>query len=295
MEDFVNKTKNNSKNPSFGGFKDLLDFKNIFNFASMAENAQLNPVNGMLLLDYGIVGSRVSITPRNNNERVENAIKEGGIIYFFYFASDKIKEKLCAFTDKVLNKPIDLDYKVLNSADFLHALKSKHDKNALLSFVELAKDDPKAELKVIKMIDAELAGTTEASLKEPFKNFTLKMAHKEGLIEVEYDNQLQKCVRHSKKYIQTDKVIKLNENIKNFYEKALEQINKAPSKMDIEKIISKTKNVKMLSIVGNIAICCASLSFIVPKIQYMIREHRTKVKDAPGIKHYQDMAKQNLI
>lgn len=42
-------------------------------------------------------------------------------------------------------------------------------------------------------------------------------------------------------------------------------------------------------------IYCASLSFIVPKIQYIIREHRTKTKSAPGIKMYQDLAKNNQL
>ena len=69
-----------SKEPSFRG--GLFDIKTLFDFLSIAEAAQLAPVNGMLLLDYGISGSRVTFTPRNNNERIENIVKEGGIIFF---------------------------------------------------------------------------------------------------------------------------------------------------------------------------------------------------------------------
>jgi len=146
------------------------------------------------------------------------------------------------------------------------------------------------------LIDTELATQSKAVAKEDlFKNFTLQMAQKEGLIDVEYDDQLQKWIRHSKKYIQTDKVIDLNKNMTNFYEKAFKEIESASHKISIEDIISKTKKVKIASIFGNMAICCASLSFILPKIQYMIREHRTKTKAAPGIKMYQEMAEQKMI
>lgn len=321
LNDFLNTSKHNqnkkpsnNKNQSFGSLKDLLEFKNLFNFADMAEKAQLNPVNGMLLLDYGISGSRVTITPRNNNERIENAIKEGGIIFFFYYAADIIKGQLAKIADKYLNTPIDLDYKILNNKDFKDKFKNPHNKDELLKFVELEKDDAKAELKVIKMIDQELANAPKVKempkdqkainlLKESvFKNFTLQMAQKEGLIDVEYDNELEKWIRDSKKYIQTDKVIDLNKNLKTFYDKALYEITKSTKQIKnsstpktIEDIISKTKKVKIASIFANMAICCASLSFIVPKIQYMIREHRTKTKAAPGIKMYQELAAENKL
>lgn len=291
------KPEKTNKGVSFGSLKDLMDFKSLLNFSEMAEKAQLNPVNGMLLLDYGISGSRVTITPRNNNERLENAIKEGGIIFFFYYAGDVIKNKLANFANKVLKTPIDLDYKVLNSNKFIDKLKQPHDKDALLNFIELEKDDANAELKVIKMIDAELASSTKNSKPEElFKNFTLQMAHKEGLIDVEYDSQLKKFVRHSEKYIQTDKIIDLNKNLKTFYDQSLEYLNNsANANKTIENFISKVKKVKVGSIIGNIAICCASLSFIVPKIQYLIREHRTSTKSAPGIKMYQDLAAENKL
>jgi len=303
MKEFINKTNSNknkkqtnSKAPSFGGISDLFKVKKLFNFTEMAEGAQLNPVNGMLLLDYGISGGRVTITPRNNNERIENVVKEGGILFFFYFAADLIKKKLCKMSDKILNKPIDLDYKVISSKDFLTKLKTPHNKEELLNFVEIEKNDSKAELKVIKMIDKELASSTKETPKgELFKNFTLQMAQKEGLIEVEFDEKLQKYVRNSKKYIETEKVIDLNKNIKNFYEKGFENINNVVNKTTIEQIISKTKKVKVAAIFANMAICCASLSFLVPKLQYMIREHRTNTKAAPGIQHYEELAKNKQI
>ena len=121
------------------------------------------------------------------------------------------------------------------------------------------------------------------------------MAQKEGLISVEYDDELGKWIRHSKKYIETEKIIALNNNLRTFYEKALKGIIKEDLAKSVEKVISKTRNVKIASIFVNMAICCASLSFIIPKIQYIIREHRTKSKEAPGIKMYQELAQNNKL
>lgn len=288
--------KKEHKNASFGSLKDFVDFKNLFNFTQMAENAQLNATSSMLLLDYGISGSRVTFIPRNNNERIEYAVKEGGIILFFYYAADLIKAGLAKLANKAINTPIDLDYKIIQSKEFLNKLKNPHKKEDILKFPEISKEDEKSELKVIKFIDQELLKASKDIKKEAvFENFTLEMAQKEGLIDVEYDDGLNKWIRNSKKYIKTDKIIELNSNLKNFYEKAFTQIKNVGSSTNIENIITKTKKIKMASIFANIAICCASLSFILPKIQYMIREHRTQTKSAPGIKLYQEMAEKNMI
>lgn len=316
MDDFLNKSQKTNKNLSFGSLGDLLQIKELFNFTQMAEKAQLNPVNGMLLLDYGISGSRVTITPRNNNERVENAVKEGGIIFFFYYASDQIKKGLFKVADKLLKTPIELDYKILNNQEFKNILKNPHDKKEILGFTTLIdkeaeldklpkkakkerealsnKIDTSNEISVIKKIDEELLNAqTGAKEEEVFKNFTLKMAQQEGLIKLEQDSK-GKWFRHSKMYIETDKVIGLNQSLQKFYESILAK-GEEKFYQNVEKAILKTKKVKIASIFTNMAICCASLSFIVPKIQYMIREHRTKTKSAPGIKQYQEMAAKNLI
>lgn len=311
-----NQKTNHGKTPSFGSLKDLVKFKELFDFSTMAETVQLEPVSGMLLLDYGISGSRVTITPRDNNERIENAVKEGGIIFFFYYAADLIKKGLANVANKCFKTPIGLDYKVVNCPEFLAKLKKHQDKDEVLNFVKIRDKDAETkklsskvakialadeidkvnEVNVIKMIDKELMGTTKSARKEnAFKNFTLQMAQKEGLIDIEYDDALGKWIRHSKKYIETGKLINLNENLKNFYDEAFKKINNVGSKATVESVISKTKKVKMASIFANMAICCASLSFIVPKIQYIIREHRTQTKSAPGIKLYQELAQNDQL
>lgn len=289
------RNKISDKNLSFGASpKDLVDIKSLFNFAKVAEEAQLNPTSSMLWLDYGISGSRVTYVPRDNNERIEYAIKEGGILLMFYYAADLIKKGLSAIANKTFNTPIDLDYRIITDKEFLKKLKTPHKKNELLNFAGEKAD----ELSVIKFIDSELAKNPKDS-KHPknaiFENFTLKMAQKEGLIDIEFDEGLKSWIRHSKKYIETEKLIDLNKNLKTFYEKAFETNNKTISKTNIENIISKTKAVKAASVIGNIAICCLSLSYLLPKLQYLIREHRTKTCEAPGIKVYKDLALKKII
>lgn len=295
-----NKTKTKPTTPSFGSkFLDgFFDFKHMLDFTQMAEKAQLAPTSSMLILDYGISGSRVTFVPRDNNERIEYAVKEGGIILFFYQATGWIKSGLAYLANHMFKTPIDLDYKIIVSKEFADRLKQPHNKEELLKFAQTDKKDAKSELKVIKFIDQNLERTAMKPNLSPdqiFENFTLQMAQKEGLIDVEYDETLQKWIRHSKKYIETDKLIDLNEHLRTFYEQMFAKGKSEVVKGNIENVISKTKKVKLASVIANMAICCASLSFILPKIQYWIREHRTNTKMAPGIKVYQDMADKNLI
>ena len=305
------------KQVRFGSLKDLANVKSLFNFTEMAENAQLNVTSSMLLLDYGISGSRVTFVPRDNNERIEYFVKEGGIIFFFYYAADLIKKGLSALANKSFKTPIDLDYKIINDKDFAKTLNENKNTSELLKFAayeniddaiatlpnEIKSDKKKLqqykdelsnknEISVIKFIDEELAnvGGKVTDKTKTFSNFTLQMAQKSGLIDVEYDEALGKWIRHSEKYIETDKVADLNGNLKNFIEQAAKS-----GETKLEKIISKTKMTKGLSVFGNMAICCASLSFILPKIQYKIREHRTKTKMAPGIKLYEELAEKNQL
>jgi hypothetical protein len=217
-------------------------------------------------------------------------VKEGGIILFFYQAADYIKKGFETIANKGFKTPIDLDYKIIGDKEFQSTLKSSVDKNQLLSFT-----DQKDELGVIKFIDKELADASKdpkLDKKDVLKNFTLKMAHKEGSLDIEFDKSLGKWIRHSKKYIDTDKLVALNDNMKNFLDKSFGEDKKIIPAEKVDHILKKTKQAKALSIVGNIAICCVSLSFLLPKLQYFIREKRTKTSEAPGIKVYKDMAEQ---
>lgn len=278
------------RKPTFTSMRDFVDFKKLLNFTEMAEVSQMNTTNSMLLLDYGISGSRVTFVPRDNNERIEYIVKEGGIILFFYQAADWIRNGFIYLANKGFKTPINLDFKIINDKEFAKNMKNCKNPDSLFKFVNIVEKDDKSEIKVIKFIDEELKNVATNSRDNVFDNFTLKMAQKHGLIDVEYDGKLKKWIRHSKKYVDTQKVIELNSNLKDFYENASKS-----SLASIQKVISKTKAVKSLSVLGNIAICSFTLCYLLPKFQYFIREHRTKTNTAPGIKVYQDRAEQNLM
>lgn len=290
VQSSLQKSSDKDKNNNFSSLKDLFDFKSLFNFTQLAEGAQVNPTSSMLLLDYGISGSRVTFLPRDNNERVENIVKEAGIILFFYQAAEYIKKGFSYIADKVGKVPIDLDYKVLGDKEFKEKLSSSPDKEDLLKFVAGEKN----EVTIIKFIDKELKNASkDAHMKKDEilkNNFTLKMAQKQGILDIEYDESLGKWIRHSKKYIETDKIVALNDNMRNFMDKAFGKDKKVIPSDKVQTAINKTKGLKAFSVIGNIAICCISLSFLLPKLQYLIREKRTKIKTAPGIKVYEDMA-----
>lgn len=295
-------THENNTNPSFGGIKQALidsfkplksffDFGSLFNFTKMAEGAQMNVVNSMLLLDYGISGSRITFIPRDKNERIEYAVKEGGIILFFYYASDLIKKGLAKIA-KTYHTPIALDYNIINDKDFAKKMK-QNNQNDLFEFAKIAADDSDEvkELKIIKFIDNELAQVQDKVTHDKvFKNFTLQMAEKHDLLSIDYDTTLKKWTRNAKKYIETDKLFELNKNLEDFYQTAGKNISST-----IDQTIRKTKIAKGLAVFGNIAICSVSLSILLPKLQYFIRKHRTQTSEAPGIKYYQELASKNAL
>lgn len=281
--DVFDKFKQPHGNVAFkGGIKDFFNVKDLLNLTKMAEGAQLSPVNSMLLLDYGIAGSRVGFVPRDNNERIEYAVKEAGIILFFYQAADWIKQGLLKVAEHKLGCPVDLDYKILGDSEFADTLKTKPVKDKLLHFAEKTDEET-----IINLIDKDLKKAAATAKKDDiFSNFTLKMAQKAGLIEVQYDDQLKQWTRHTEKFIETDKIADLHKNLQKFCDKALTANN-------AEEFIAKARKVKAAAVVGNIAICCATLSFFLPKLQYFIREKRTGTNAAPGILVYQDQANKN--
>lgn len=315
----VQKSPANQNNIKFTGLGGFFNVKEAFDIMSIAKASQVNPTNSMLLLDYGIAGSRTFVNPRNNDERVENAVKEGGIILFFYQAASWIEKGLKSLSKKAFKAPIALDYKAIANEDYKKALKSikamedsdvKNAKiNKLHSFVDISKyrDELKAlekaklskklknekidkinvqlEKDVIKFIDDNL---NKVDKNGEFDNLTLKLAQKTKLIALEKttDGGLK---RNSKKFIDIDAVIDLHDGIKEFTTAALEHGS------PVEEFLTKAKKVKGAAVFGNMAICSVTLCYLLPKLQYLIREKRTGSKSYPGVRGYEEMAKKKGI
>ncbi|MEI7473318.1 MAG: hypothetical protein WCK67_00935 [bacterium] len=255
--------KHSKKQVAFGGIIDKL--------ANQAASAQIDPVGNMIAVDFAISGSRV-LNARNNDERAEIALREGGIIFFFFFASKIIKDGLATIADKI-NLPINLDFKALDNNKALF----KNFKPVEI-FANANKDNKFNEEKVIKFITGNLNNKTGE-----FTDELLKTAQKMGIIEViEQDG---KHILNPSKFIEVSELKNLYDHVGNFINKAGKAINEEKA---LDSLITKTKVLKGGMTILNMALCSISLGYLLPKLQYIFREHRTGTSVSPGLKAYAD-------
>lgn len=293
---FESNNSKKAKDPSFKGLKDLQD---LINPIKLAEGAQVDPVNNMLLLDYAISGNRVRVA-RNRQERIETIIKEGGIIYFFYHGADQIKHGLQKFCNKI-GKPIDLDFITLKTKSFKQNLqKALHNPEQASEFYQVMDKNSKGsnEKRILDFIDDAIHKDYNPKTNT-FEHFeALQSAKDTGLFgemkgilknkENKQVNQLfkdikdnKKSIRDSKEYIDTKAIETLGESMKKFYTNAK---SKCTNQKSIDKLVNATKKYKAGMIIINIVICNMALGYALPELQYFIREKVWGNKEFPGVK-----------
>lgn len=251
------------KQLSFGGIGSLL--------AKAAAGAQINPVENMMAVDLSISGSRI-INGRNKDEKAEIFLREGGIVFFYFFATKLIKNGLNAIAEKGLKLPIDLDFKLLGDKGFISQVeKAAKDKKFLNSFT---KDH--SEKGVIEFINKQINNGE-------FTDLTLKAAQKLGLVDIVTLNG--KKMINPTKFVETGKIIELSKNLEKLAQKA---VDSAGSEKAFNDLISKTKTLKGGMTVLNMVLCSFSLGYLLPKIQYLYREQKTGTSLSPGLKAYAD-------
>lgn len=251
------------KQLSFGGLGSLL--------AKAAAGAQINPVENMMAVDLSISGSRI-INGRNKDEKAEIFLREGGIVFFYFFATKLIKNGLNAIAEKGLKMPIDLDFKLLGDKGFISQVeKAAKDKKLINSFT---KDH--SEKGVIEFINKQIN-------KGEFTDLTLKAAQKLGFVDIVTING--KKMLNPTKFIETEKIIELSKNLEKLAQKATDS---AGSGKTFNSLLSKTKALKGSMTVLNMVLCSLSLGYLLPKIQYLYREHKTGTSLSPGLKAYAD-------
>lgn len=252
---FIGK-KNNPKSPSFKGLGEL---------AAQAS------------IDAGIGGVRV-VTARDNDEKKEYTFKVITFLIFNYLSAPVIEKGVNKIAQK-LNLPISLDPIILADKNFVKdvssAVENSKTKDKMLEFInsEGVSSEIGKEEKIIKFIDEEIKkGVYDKNGNfEKFNNKTLELAQKTGLIKIE-NNQ-----RATTKFIDTKKVQKINENMK-------EIIKTASENGSAESLMKKIKHTKYASVLVNIAICSAIVGIVLPKIQYMFREKGIGTVASPGVK-----------
>jgi len=263
-----------NKTVGFSGVETIIGKAGRGLFGAVA-GAEANPVDNMLLLDLGISGNRVAFVPRNNQERAEYALKEGGILFFFFFAQKMLKKGFDALSNK-FKVPVDLDFKTLSSEGFknkmneIHKAPTKENLTQLTQFTQGTAGE-KLEENAFKFIGQNHKNN---------KFLTLQTAKELDIIKTTKSGELNPA-----KYIEIKDIEKLSKNIGKFTTAMLD------SGLKPEEFINKTKKMKTGFLAANLAICTVALGYVLPKIQYIFREKVYGSKEFPGIKEYKAEAK----
>ena len=255
----------NKKSPSFGSARIM----------KVAEEVMLNPVKNMMLLDMGISAERLS-NSRTKGELTENAIKEGSFLFFVYGADKAIKKGIDFVAEKVFKAPISLDANLISSEYAKEILNTTNIQKEIKEFGQ----------KFGQNID-------EKSLYDfIFKNQNhpvVKAAKKSGIIST-ITTKTGETLIDTRKYINPKDIQKLTKELNKFIDS-----NKL-SKMSSNGYLKKIKALKVGSTLANIAICCLSLGYIVPKLMFKHREKNQNGKNDFHVKteYEKELAKKNL-
>ena len=241
LQGFNEKKQNPKPCSTFNSF-------NVPSFKGLSALANLSTLQKMMILDGGLAVGRVK-TSRNKDEAAEMAFKMGGMCYLNYVAPTQIDKGLSALTKKIFGINTDLDPKILNSKEFVNAVKSKTldlpqniTEQALLDFVDT----------------------------KPKTMFT-KLARNKNIVSF-----LGSGIRDPRKYVDTKKLQELKLALETFAGDALKF-------GDVEKYAKKALNAKSFNIVTNILLSSALLALALPKAQFLFRKVLTGKNTEPGI------------
>lgn len=228
---------------AFGRKKSNVSFEGAV--GNFFQSFMFDPVRNTSIIDLGIEGKRLSDS-RNNTERGEYLIKGLGFLGIMYFAGEKIEKAFNKLAAKLFNVPIELDSKVLDSEVLQQAAESKNNfKNELNAF--------------------KAASTETDVLNFIFKNqdnIVTKAAKLSGAISVMKNSDKI----DTSKFIDYKRVQTVADDLEKFL-KALSVNEKTAT-----DFIKKAKNLKIGSVIANIATCCFALGFILPKV---LEKYRT--------------------
>jgi hypothetical protein len=228
---------NEDKKPTFKG-----------KMQALSDAIMFNPVHNMKIIDAGITTERLACS-RNKTEFCEHAIKEGGFLFFLYGFGNLLEKGINKFSDKILNKPIDLDIDVIMDNDFCNALKQ----GKILKDIEKL---PKSQ---------SLTDKLNFIVENP-ENILVKAAKKSKIVST---IKSDKNIVDTSKYIDIKSLENLAENLKNIDEKF------KISNEEVNTFLNKTKALKVGSVMANIGISCLFLGYLIPKAVYKYREIKT--------------------
>ncbi len=212
------------------------------------ESFLFDPAKNSMLFDlFVIIPGRVG-TGRNF-EKYEFGFKEACALTFLYLAGPKIQTGMEWLSRKFLKTPMELDARVLDSPEFIEMFNKKGKVHGDLN----AFRNLKSETEILEFIH-----------NNP-KNILVKAAKISDTIATLEDGK----TINVKKYIDIKNVEKIADNIQDLYNAA----KSSTSKKTLAGFIKNARNYKIASIIANIAICCAGLGYVMPKMLYGIRKY----------------------
>lgn len=223
------------------------------NFTGGLQDFMFSPVKNLMIVDAAITTERFTQS-RNKQDLIGYIIKEGAFWGFVYFAGQKIQDHLESVAEKKYNRSIDLDARVIESAELKNAIQDG----------TLQKDIEKFQ-KVMDKSDAEIY----EFINNNDDNFVVKMAKKSDIIPTYKDtNKID-----TRKFVDIQKIKGVNtklEKVLNQYESARLSSTKSEIKT-LEIFLKQLRKLKRASVLKNIGACVGALGVAVPAIMVAIR------------------------
>ena len=240
--------KPNSKTSGMEKYISSLKKNNQISFKGIEKLANMSDLEKMMILDGGLTVGRVK-TGRNKSEKAELAFKMAGMCFLNYVAPKWLEKGFNKLTKNIFGINTDLDVKLLDSQNFIEAIK-----NQTLSLPENID-----EKTILDFID-----------QNPDSIFTQE-AKKLKLVSF-LDNK----VRDPRKLVNTEEIGKLKDSITQFAKDALNSDS-------VEKFAKRALKAKSFNTILNIVTSSVLLAYVLPKLQFLLRRLITGTNVDPGI------------
>lgn len=215
-------------------------------FTGGLQDFMFNPVKNLMIVDGVITSERLSHS-RNPQDFLGYVIKEGSFWLFMYIAGPIISKALEKQAQKLHNKSIDLDARVIESEDFKNAFMDGSLKSHLEKF------------KAKNVSDAELY---KFAVSPETDNLIVDMAKKSDIITM-LDKKTG--IVDTRKYIDPEDLKGIGTKI----EKLLEQYEKSGE--DVDTFFKSLRKLKRASVIKNMGACIGALGVLAPAIMLAVR------------------------
>ena len=237
--------KYNGDIPFSSAFSSVHKSKNI-SFTGGVQDFMFDPVRNLMLVDGVITGERLSHS-RNPQDFMGYVIKEGSFWAFMYFAGPMIAKALEKHAQKVHNKSIDLDARVIENDAFKEAFKN---------------GSIKKHLEVFNANNTSAADIYKFAVNPETDNLIIDMAKKSDIIAL--DDLSGKV--DTRKYIDLSDLKGIGKKIENL----LNQFENSGE--DIDTFFKSVRKLKRASVIKNMGACIGALGVIAPAIMLLVRK-----------------------